>query len=198
MSDLSKQVGPSSASGNAPADQSSHQGSSIPKKVRSRCPVCLEDKDTDRLIPLSCVHSYCPECLVDLFERATKDEQLFPPRCCRELIPVSLIYPHASAESLLAFENASVEFTTTDRTYCSSPSCSTFIPPSFIIASQAECPACQTKTCAICKHVAHDDQGCPEDPEILQTMIIAAQNDWKRCVRCGTMIELGVGCYHMT
>jgi hypothetical protein len=122
----------------------------------------------------NCSHIYCADCLKSLFLRATKDQSLFPPRCCREAIPLLLVEADMSEHELIEFESAAIEFTTTDRTYCSNIGCGKFIPPSRITADQAECAVCNSSTCTMCKETYHHDD-CASDPALQATLSLASK-----------------------
>ncbi|XMA18656.1 hypothetical protein WAI453_011447 [Rhynchosporium graminicola] len=56
---------------------------------------------------------------------------------------------------------------------------------------------CFTVTCKICKGPAHQHD-CPQDAATQQVLQLAAAEGWKRCAHCKRMIELKVGCNHIT
>ncbi|CAL1708948.1 unnamed protein product [Somion occarium] len=94
------------------------------------------------------------------------------------------------------------------RHYCPNPRCSALVQlhddPD---EPQAQCPACSTLMCVPCRVVWHQDLSCeeyqalpldersPEDQQALQLM--KAQN-WRRCPKCAFIVELSVGCNHIT
>ncbi|KAH8434458.1 BRcat and Rcat domain-containing protein [Aspergillus melleus] len=166
-------------------------------KTEVQCCVCLNDFLPHRTIRLECSDLYCDDCLRDLFLRATKDESLYPPRCCRVLIPLLLIQGHMSAEELTQFEAAAVEYNTTDRTYCSNMECCQFIPPSRITADRADCASCGFSTCTMCKNSFHQED-CAADSALQATLALADSKGWQRCFSCRSLVELGIGCYHIT
>ncbi|KAM5429089.1 hypothetical protein McanCB56680_007977 [Microsporum canis] len=67
-------------------------------QVAEQCCVCLDHFRPCQIVRLQCKDSYCIGCLKSLFMRATKDQTLFPPRCCRQGIPLPLISAELSAE----------------------------------------------------------------------------------------------------
>ncbi|RKL29204.1 hypothetical protein BFJ72_g12113 [Fusarium proliferatum] len=105
----------------------------------------------DRFPPLAlskapCSHDYCRECLVSLTRASLQNETLFPPRCCGQNIPIEQ-GRWFSPELVGQFQAKKLEFETPNRTYCSEPSCSTFVPPAFVSGDSATCPKCSRKTC---------------------------------------------------
>ncbi|KAF5587634.1 IBR finger domain protein [Fusarium subglutinans] len=154
----------------------------------------------DRFSPLAlsrspCSHEYCRECIVGLVRSSLQDETLFPPRCCGQNIPVT---PGRwfSPELVGQFQAKKLEFDTPNRTYCSKPSCSTFVPPQFIAGETATCPRCRRRTCVHCKGPHHSGV-CPSDTASQQILELAAENGWQRCYACHRVVELEIGCNHM-
>lgn len=85
-----------------------------------------------------CDHAYCLGCLRDLFKASMQDESLMPPRCCRQVIPLALA--KLKPTEIEDFNAKLLEYSTADRLYCSQPTCSTFIPPTFILNNVGTCP----------------------------------------------------------
>lgn len=162
------------------------------------CDVCYEIYRAPFTILLPCADRYCIGCLKRLFLDATADESLFPARCCRQPIPLHYIQRQCSSDELESIQNAEIEFSTSDRTYCSNNDCARFIKPMDITGSQANCPYCFTETCTACKAGFHEDTDCPADPALQATLTVANEQGWQRCYSCRTMVELDHGCNHMT
>ncbi|QRV74240.1 E3 ubiquitin-protein ligase [Ceratobasidium sp. AG-Ba] len=72
---------------------------------------------------------YDRDCLTELFDKATVDESLFPPRCCNQQISFQVIRSILSPQLVRKFEQKAEEFKTTNRLYCHSPTCSAFLGP---------------------------------------------------------------------
>lgn len=177
-----------------------HQGKAL--KALSRmdafCSVCFERFRQCEVRRLQCEHTYCHDCLNNLFMRATKDETLFPPRCCRQPVPLDYVIEHMTEDELETFRGAQVEFTTQDKTYCSNTSCGRFIYPQRIRAGRAECGYCGSLTCSNCKNAFHLDDDCPTDPAVQQTLDLVRTEGWQRCYSCRRFVQLHTGCYHIT
>ncbi|KAH6620583.1 hypothetical protein C7974DRAFT_364271 [Boeremia exigua] len=167
---------------------------------RLQCVVCREKVFSNLTVSLPCGDRYCIECLKGYFIRATKDEMLFPVRCHKKPIPLNLIAAHLSVDELAAFERASIEFSTVDRTYCSNRACGEFIPPEQIQSAthRASCTFCSTSTCGLCNRSYHGGLDCPDDPELRQTRDLAGELGWQTCFSCGSIVVLRSGCNHMT
>jgi len=164
--------------------------------VHRQCTACDQKKPLFDIFQTPCGHHYCKECLRTLFELSTTDETLFPPRCCRQEIPLECVKRYLSPPLLHTFALKSIEFKTSDRTYCYRPACSSFIAPVNITGERATCPVCGTHTCTICKSNAHDGD-CPEDTATQQVLETAREQGWQRCYNCRRLVELDVGCNHM-
>ncbi|MCJ1464974.1 hypothetical protein MMC07_003589 [Pseudocyphellaria aurata] len=157
-----------------------------------RCSICYSEKPLFEIFRTPCGHDYCQECLSTLFQLATTDETLFPPRCCRQQIPLQLAKLYLSSALIRTFEEKSIEFKSPNRTYCSQPTCSTFISPENIEGDRATCPTCGTRTCTICKNDAHRGD-CPEDTATQQILETGLENGWQRCYNCRRLVELDHG-----
>ncbi|KAI1917289.1 hypothetical protein LOZ12_002920 [Ophidiomyces ophidiicola] len=162
-----------------------------------QCSVCLDTMQLHQIIRLDCHHRYCHDCLKNLFMRSTTDQTLFPPKCCRQQIPLSFVLHELSAGELEQFQNAEAEFSTKDRTYCSNRDCGKFIPPSRIISDRAECGNCGSATCTMCKTPYHSND-CPADLALQAILELAMSERWKRCFSCKAMVAHEYGCWHMT
>ncbi|KAL4073405.1 hypothetical protein J3A83DRAFT_4357494 [Scleroderma citrinum] len=118
-----------------------------------------------------------------------------------------MVQTHLSHELVARFEEKGREFGTINRVYCVQPTCSRFLGP----ISQGtlfsggppiyDCPApgCTTRTCAGCRgrydgwtHTCRQDQGAE------QVLNLGQNQGWARCPGCAQLIELNMGCFHMT
>ncbi|KAI0765349.1 hypothetical protein C8Q74DRAFT_1047656 [Fomes fomentarius] len=152
-----------------------------------------------------CGHYYDKGCMLQLFEAATKDESLFPPRCCRMPIPLASVSVYLTSAAVKTFEEKSVEFGTRKRVYCAKPSCSRFLGAQHERSwrpSSYRCPApgCNTLTCSSCKNIMKTNaiHRCDTNESDRNVLALGQQSGWARCPGCETMIELNLGCYHMT
>ena len=165
--------------------------------ARHECASCGEHRRAFETFRAPCRHYYCQECLSQLFELSTTDETLFPPRCCRQEIPLASVRLYLNGELVQQFQKKIIEFQTSDRTYCSRPTCSAFITPDNITGERATCTFCFTTTCTICKGTSHNGD-CPADTATQQMLEVAREQGWQRCYSCRRVVELDVGCNHMT
>lgn len=167
-----------------------------PSSITRHCEACREEKKFFDVARTPCRHEYCRACLEDLFETAMRDESLFPPRCCRQPIPMTTVRIFLKSELVQVFEKKKVEFETPNRTYCCLPTCSAFINAQDISGEVATCLECGTMTCTTCKAAAHGGD-CPNDTALQQVLDTARENGWQRCYSCWRLVELDHGCNHM-
>ena len=165
-------------------------------KTASHCTVCDARKSRLDVLEAPCGHTYCSEDLQTWFRLSVTDENLIPPRCCRQAIPLDLARLYLGSDLIHTFKEKSVEFKTINPTYCCRASCSTFIAPDDIVGERAKCGSCGTETCTFCKTSAHSGD-CPENTALHQVLATARDEHWQRCNNCGRIIELDVGCNHM-
>ncbi|PQE33416.1 IBR finger domain-containing protein [Rutstroemia sp. NJR-2017a WRK4] len=156
------------------------------RALNRRCTACQELIRCSDMTRVPCNHEYCRYCLQDLFRTSMTDESLFPPRCCRQPITTEAVRIFLTESLLSLYEQKKVEFHTPDRTYCSNSLCSAFIRPD-----------CSTVTCTMCKATSHGGD-CPADTALQQLLKIADENGWQRCYSCRRLVELDVGCNHIT
>ncbi len=169
----------------------------VRRSLVRECEACREPKKSFDVISAPCGHEYCRDCLRDLFQTSLTDESLFPPRCCRQYITINSVAIFLTRKLKDEFERKKIEFSTPNRTYCSQPSCSTFIRLEEVHGDSGTCSECGTDTCVICKSEAHAGN-CPHDTALHAVLELARENGWQRCYACQGMVELDVGCNHMT
>ena len=162
------------------------------------CSLCTDHFFDEDLATATCGHRYCGECIREVFSRAFKDEELFPPRCCRQAIPLEAVREFLTEDIESTFADKTVEYGTKYRVYCSAAGCETFMTPAMTIRDgTAQCSTCQAITCTLCKGPTHDGD-CPVDEEMRQLEALAEGEGWTSCPECRRMVELVQGCYHMS
>ncbi|KAI1214747.1 uncharacterized protein F4807DRAFT_466226 [Annulohypoxylon truncatum] len=171
-------------------------GSSQSSNMRP-CVACGEHKFLSNLARTPCKHGYCSECTNRMFEMATQDEELFPPRCCGQRIPIEGNETLLNVGVLASFQAKEAEYTAPHRTYCHRPECAAYIAPTAYIDGIAICGKCQQRTCLTCKGATHDGE-CPDDKQLQQVMQLARDEQWQRCQSCKALVELNFGCNHIT
>ena len=161
------------------------------------CAACRDGKAETDLMIATCGDYYCKECITRLFDQATVEESLYPPRCCHKPIPLSVARPFIGEELAVKFERKATEFDTPERTYCYASECSAFIIPGHIDGDKAICAECDRVTCKVCKSAAHEND-CPEDPALEGVMAVVAAEGYQQCPQCKRLVELVFGCNHIT
>lgn len=187
---------PPSAAGPSSARAGPSSASRTTTDVR-RCAACISDFPFYETARCPCSHDYCRDCITELFSAAINDESLYPPRCCKKPIPLGLNRIFLPAELLGLYKAKELEYSTPNRTYCHVPSCSTFVPPAFVHGDVATCVKCESTTCTICKGKTHTGD-CPADMSTLDILRIAAKNGWQRCYSCRRVVDLTMGCNHIS
>ncbi|KAI0133238.1 hypothetical protein F4776DRAFT_655127 [Hypoxylon sp. NC0597] len=161
-------------------ESSSWAASRQPSRGRP-CEACGDEKHFAQLARAPCQHEYCGPCLTRIFQNATNDESLFPPRCCRQPIPLAESRVFLNAKVAEEFRQKALEYSTPRRTYCHNGGCNKFIP----------------QTCMTCKGASHNND-CPNDEQLQQVLQLAQEQHWQRCQNCWALVELNFGCNHMT
>ncbi|KAI0834636.1 hypothetical protein F5Y06DRAFT_306679 [Hypoxylon sp. FL0890] len=178
------------------AESSSWAASRQPRKTR-HCEACRDEKHFAELARAPCQHEYCGACLTRIFQNATNDESLFPPRCCKQTIPLTESLVFLEANIVQEFRQKALEYSTPRRTYCHSNECNKFIPPTNYANDIATCDQCGSQTCMLCKGASHIND-CPNDEQLQQVLRLGQEQLWQRCQNCWALVELNVGCNHMT
>ncbi|KAK1774361.1 hypothetical protein QBC45DRAFT_337757 [Copromyces sp. CBS 386.78] len=162
------------------------------------CVACTDRFRFYEVATFSCQHNYCKGCLTKLFTDLLMDQTLFPPRCCRDPIPLDKCRFLLGPELVGKFLAKKLEYETPNPIYCSQPTCSVFIPPQGIHNNIGTCVKCRTRTCVLCKGQAHVGRDCPQDTSAQVVLEMAEREGWRRCYSCHRMVELNYGCNHIT
>ncbi|OKP07400.1 hypothetical protein PENSUB_5989 [Penicillium subrubescens] len=158
------------------------------------CVSCNDIKESIDITKAPCLHNYCTVCLVQLVELAIRDESFFPPRCCRQTLPLSIISALIGPDLTRKYEEKSIELADPSRTYCSNQNCSAYILPDRVCGYIGTCGKCGKTTCTICKQASHKGKCRTAEDVVLD---VATAQKWQRC-RCGHVVELNTGCNHIT
>ena len=187
----------------APAGQPSIGGTEskiLDSHALVKCVSCMEIVSTRKTLRLQCnpePHTYCRSCLLDLFTSAITNTTLFPPRCCKVVIPLDTCRAMLPKELIKDFDLKVEELATPNPTYCANAGCSKFIQPKSIKDDVGICAFCKQTTCTQCKNQEHSGL-CPSDPHVQLLMDAAKRSKWQQCTKCKNMVELAQGCFHMT
>lgn len=163
------------------------------------CVICGDSVRRSQSFDAPCSHSYCRVCLINLVEASTRDETLYPVRCCQQPLPVADFLLLLPSDLRSHFQAKSAEFATppTSRIYCPNQTCSEFLGSSSGRRSEITC-ACGTCVCSACKNRSHSHEDCAENVQTSAVKCLASQMGWQTCPGCHAIVELWQGCYHMT
>nr|AAS46753.1 hypothetical protein PDUPB2 [Pleurotus djamor] len=171
----------------------------VPPARRRECVSCMEGIQRGGITGL-CGHDYCSGCIVDLVTSCTKDESLYPLRCCGQNLDERQILAFLGNARLTAeFQSKAREFATPalQRVYCPQPTCSAFLGTS-VQGQTMNCHRCGSGVCMGCKRPAHGRESCQESTAVSELRDLAQRNGWQTCPGCHAIVELHHGCYHMT
>ncbi|KAF8153879.1 hypothetical protein B0H34DRAFT_661873 [Crassisporium funariophilum] len=178
--------------------------SSGDRNKRVACAICHDPLKYTDALHTPCGHDYCRDCIVSLADHFTRDESLYPLRCCQEPIPIESVRPFLSFSVNILFQRKHAEYSvlSKDRIYCVNLTCSAFLGSSEgrlnLEIPGINCPGCQTSTCPRCKQAAHPTEDCTVNAATQALRELARQEGWQTCPGCNTLIELQEGCFHMT
>ncbi|KAJ3758552.1 hypothetical protein EV360DRAFT_43674 [Lentinula raphanica] len=164
------------------------------------CVICADSFRSSTTFQAPCDHYYCIGCLRELVQACVLDESLFPLRCCQKPLPLANVFPLLSSVLRSQFRDKAREFGTlaNNRVYCSNPTCSKFLGSSEEFVNDFVCPRCSATTCTLCKQTSHPHENCTENAALIELKALATEQHWQTCPRCSSIIELNIGCYHMT
>lgn len=172
---------------------------------------CDENAPAEKVFVTKCVpraHNYDIKCLTQLFELASKDETLFPARCCKIAIRIEDVGELVDAHVLENYRNKAAEYTTKNRLYCPNPRCSRFLGSADEATSQVAssstsraapvtiCQDCKTHICVACKSYSHPvGTICygDQDKDSKELLSLAEEVGWRRCLDCHALVELSHG-----
>jgi hypothetical protein len=171
-------------------------------RKKERCTVCFNSKSVKNLETLPCEHKYCDYCFSRLALTAMANEQLFPPKCCSQVIPSKQVLSKLTEKEKALFKPKTREYATParERRYCPAIRCGKWIPLEKLKSQSATqlCPYCGTAICPGCRDKAHAPGKCSFDTGLTEFLELARTQGWQRCFRCGAMVELNEGCQRIT
>ncbi|KAJ6102206.1 hypothetical protein N7486_004633 [Penicillium sp. IBT 16267x] len=161
-----------------------------------KCTACLDEQDS---VAFSgrCGHSYCQGCTRRLI-LSTRNEALYPPRCCGQVLPPIVVLSVLNYRELRKFSDMAVEYTTENRVYCADPRCSQFVPDFAIDKGNATCLRCSKITHLPCRSLAHPGARCRVNNTRREILEMAREEKWRKCSKCKNIVELLLGCNHIT
>ena len=167
----------------------------------TRCESCYDEQV--RGVDLACEHMFCVGCMRSLFRTALGDSSLLPLRCCEVPIDMNIGHDILEPDEADLLISRMTELEATNKMYC--PSCSRFINLDLVDATDSSdliC-VCSAILCVSCKTVGHNDMSCETNLRRQrvgeeEVLALAERDGWKRCPGCRAMIELTMGCNHIT
>ncbi|KAK6541425.1 hypothetical protein TWF694_007236 [Orbilia ellipsospora] len=178
------------------ASTSAHATSKPYREEQSAvCSICGDLSQSYRIFPLKCSHRYCIDCLRDHILHSLSQPSNQPPRCCGESLPLK-----NAAEALMSTELDTLmdrcdAYESSKQVSCAK--CKRDILQGYIKDSSAYCVECKEFTCTHCGLELHDGI-CEEDKGMEMLLDTARREGWSKCDKCNHLVELTVGCFHMT
>lgn len=168
------------------------------------CTSCFDDVPSKVAVDgLLCRHKYCAPCFSQLVSTSIASESTFPPKCCLQEIPKSVIRTHLKDTEVFKYDAKALEYAVPipNRFYCPSPPCARWIDTRYATRNNGalECPFCSARMCMVCRGPSHpSNQDCPQDYGLNEALEQAERQGWRRCHSCRTLVERNEGCRHIT
>ncbi|KAI2615654.1 hypothetical protein GGR54DRAFT_649860 [Hypoxylon sp. NC1633] len=157
------------------------------------CTACMDEVPVSEICNVDCQHSYCVDCTRYQFNLSVCNQQAFPPQCCGHPFEITLrLFKILGQELALKYAMKASESSVAHPVFCSNPECNTFILGTSF-AGFPLCQKCGTITCPKCSKGAHEGE-CPLDKATEELVKLAKEMGWRRCYKCGDLIEKTVGC----
>ncbi|KAG0559880.1 hypothetical protein KC19_10G136400 [Ceratodon purpureus] len=174
-----------------------------------------------------CEHQFCESCVSRHAEARILDGGQMHVTCLHDECPTIISYTQLSLLlsstllEVLTRRQIEAAIPEAERMYCPFRDCSALLfkpishmdkpsssaHPHPTASGCVECEACHRAFCLECAVPWHSDMSCAEfnanlknlrllgDEKLLQ---LAGQKKWQRCKKCGRLVELSHGCFHMT
>ena len=164
---------------------------------------------------LSCGHGYCRECIAEHTRVVINSPMaVFPPTCpqieCDNIVQLELVRSSLSEKDRERWSQRMTETRIKNKIYCPNRKCSALHDGDRLKMDRLGsciCSSCGLKFCKTCLVKFHQGLTCsqykalPEDErdlEDLQAIKLAESNKWRRCPSCRAIVELTIGCNHIT
>ena len=186
----------------------------LTKTVSKTCVVCYEETYFYAEAPCKDGHIHCSDCLTKIFTHAMSDRSLLPVRCCKVEMDQNLARFVLTEEDFEKFAQIQYEEQTVNKMYCSNVKCAAFLDLDRLMTlslighdHKFQCPNCDTAHCASCKTINHPGMDCvtymsvPEERRNAADAAffeLARIEGLQRCKQCRAVVQLVVGCNHMT
>ncbi|KAK0631885.1 hypothetical protein B0T14DRAFT_490345 [Immersiella caudata] len=163
------------------------------------CVSCFDDLSPKAGVKTPC-HTYCKPCFQQLISTALETEAQWPPKCCLNPIPFRTITKHAGSNLVRRYRDRDEEFKVpvSDRIYCSTADCGTWIKKVDKANKTARCSAGHVM-CVLCRGAPHPlGTACAQDRDRAVVDQLAEEEGWRRCSKCAVLVEHREACQHMT
>ncbi|KAK4449336.1 hypothetical protein QBC34DRAFT_405667 [Podospora aff. communis PSN243] len=163
------------------------------------CVSCFDDLAPKSGVKTPC-HTYCKPCFQQLISTSLETEAQWPPKCCLNPIPFRTITKHAGPDLVRQYRDRDEEFRVpvSDRIYCSTADCGTWIRKVDKANKTARCSAGHVM-CVLCRRTPHAlNTACPQDRDRIVVDRLAEEEGWRRCSKCAVLVEHREACQHMT
>lgn len=191
--------------------------------LKETCAICLENVDVLKMFSVDyCFHRFCFSCVKKNVKVQLR--QGIVPKCpfegCRSDLEIDsctkLLTPELIEIMTQCIKEARVPFT--ERIYCPNSRCSTLMSKCEALefsemkcknareSGARKCIKCCESFCVNCKVPWHENMSCYDykSSHIYSCSkdaaldSLAKKEGWRQCKKCSHMIELAVGCFHMT
>ncbi|EGX43136.1 hypothetical protein AOL_s00215g745 [Orbilia oligospora ATCC 24927] len=179
----------------APTTSASASLKRYKEELSSICNICNETYQNYAVFTLKCKHRYCVECLRDHILHAFGQPGSELPRCCGEALPLTYageVLMESELNQLMDRRDAQES-----SKQISCVGCKKDLLQGSIKDNSAYCIDCAKFTCIHCAKDLHDGI-CPEDKDMAMLLETAKNEGWSKCGKCNHLVELTIGCFHMT
>ncbi|KAK5658745.1 hypothetical protein OQA88_1554 [Cercophora sp. LCS_1] len=163
------------------------------------CVSCFDDIKPKEGVKTPC-HYYCRLCFERLITVAISSEAQWPPKCCLNPIPFRTVTKYVPLDLAKRYRDKDEEFRVPveNRIYCSHPDCGEWIKKFDKALNTARCSKGHY-ICVLCRGEPHaTGAACPQDTDRKLADQLAEEQGWRRCIKCGVLVEHKEACQHMT
>ncbi|KAF3116281.1 hypothetical protein TWF569_000346 [Orbilia oligospora] len=179
----------------APTTSASASLKRYKEEFSSICNICNETYQNYAVFTLKCKHRYCVECLRDHILHAFGQPGSELPRCCGEALPLTYAGEVLMESELNQLMDRRDAQESSKQISCAG--CKKDLLQGSIKDNSAYCIDCAKFTCIHCAKDLHDGI-CPEDKDMAMLLETAKNEGWSKCGKCNHLVELTIGCFHMT
>ncbi|KAK6362195.1 hypothetical protein TWF730_005891 [Orbilia blumenaviensis] len=165
------------------------------EELSSICNICNETYQNYAIFTLQCNHRYCVECLRNHILHAFSQPGSELPRCCGKALPLTFAGEVLMENELNQLMDRRDAQESSKQISC--VGCKKDILQGSIKDNSAYCIDCSKFTCIHCGKDLHSGV-CPEDKDMAMLLETAKQEGWSKCSKCNYLVELTMGCFHMT